>query len=371
MRLSLGCLAVLLLLLIARTASAGKLSCNIAGEPNPIAPTDVQVFKGTKAWVRMGINRDIGGIAVLLDLVNAARPASAINILDARSAGGAAWQTTIMVLDVKQHRRVNYNQAAGNSDSVWGYNGDFEVAHGFVQREWLPLFSNDYREGESLQSRDVLTSPCRGTSLRLGDGRMTVIPSTIRSAEGDVVRLANTYSVRASDSQDWQWLRADQALYLNRAAARRGNLRVYFKVPGYAAAGPVRAYEPFQELPRDGLRNLRCRPDDCFLSTQPISYALLVWRVGGIDLGIAIHGPPGSTFTGFLRLRPNLVCRTGDDDCGNLQWHSAIADSVFDRRTKVRFRAGEVADYSLIYDIGTVDQLKSLGFPPMSSDRFP
>jgi hypothetical protein len=268
-----------------------------------------------------------------------------------------------MVLDRDSHRRINYNQAAGNSDQVWGYGSDFDMSHGFAQREWLPLFSNDYREGESLTARDIQTSPCQGTSSRLGDGRATIVPRTIQTPRGDVVRLTNSYFVRADDAQDWQWLRADQALYLDRGAARAADLRVYYASPGQAVVGPIRGYDPFGPMPRGQVRNQHCRAGDCFFSTNPISYAVLVWRVGGIDLAIAIHPNDGSTFTGFLRLRPDLVCRSGQDNCGNLQWHSAIVDSIFDPKTKRRFKAGEVTDYRLIYDFGTPDQLASLGFP--------
>ena len=340
------------------------LTCFVLGAPNPIPPTDVVTFKGSDAWATVGINRKFGGVAVKLALINPAAPDAPLDILDARSAGGAAWQTAISVADEVNQRIVHYNQAAGNSAANWGFESPYRVgpAIGFAQEDWLPLFSNDYRQGLSFSSPDVLTSPCNHTGFQLGDGKMALVPSLISVGVGRVLRLTDTYMVRSKGDQNWRWIQVDRALYMTLGAARLGNLRIYLAQRGSSVIGPIRAFGEIPLSLKGSVRNVAGNDEDWFVSSQPASYAILAFRVAGQDIGIAIHGRGGQTFTGFLRFRPHALCGQHRDECGSVQWHTSIAMSRFDPSIKTSFKSGDITAYTVEYDIAPLAQLAAEGF---------
>jgi hypothetical protein len=344
-----------------------NLTCNMSAALSPTPPTDMVLFKGTDAWAALGINRLIGGVAVRLDLINPAYPGEPLQIVEARSSGGAAWQNSFGVADEIHQRVLHFNQAAGNSAQVWGYAGDYRVTPGtaIVQQDWSPLFSNDYRNAISFTAPIVNNTPCYHSGYRLGDGQASMSARLLPSGDAKVIELDDSYALRFRQSETWKWIMVDQGLYMDLAAARTGNLRVYLASPsahGPDVVGPIRAYDDFGDYPREKLRNLVCNAGDCMIASKPIAYAVLVWTVQGRDIAIAVHlADPRKNYLGFVRLRTNMMC-TGGDICGNLQFHVRIVDGNLDPAIPKHFAAGQIDTYRVLYDIGTPQQLERLGF---------
>ena len=344
------------------------LTCNVSAALSATPPTDTVLVKGSNAWADFGINRFIGGIAVKLDLINPDHPSAPLQIVEARSSGGAAWQSSIGVADDIEKRILHFDQAAGNSAQVWGYAGDDRVSpgEGIIQQDWSPLFSNDYRNAISFTAPTVNTTPCYHSGYRLGDGRAGLTARLLPSGAGRIIELDDSYSVRFRQDETWKWIMGDQGLYMDLAAARAGNLRIYLAGPASGGAnivGPIKAYDDFGDFPRDGLRNLICRSGDCMIASKPIAYTLLIWTVQGRDIAIAIHlADPQKTYLGFVRLRTNLMCVGGGDRCGNLQFHARLVDGNFDPTAPHHFTAGQINTYRVLYDIGTPQELEQRGY---------
>ena len=342
---------------------ADRLTCFMKGFPSPVASTDRVTFRGADADATVGFNRKLGGIGVELTLTEKKSGAS-LQLVDARSAGGAGWQTSAGVLDSARRRIIHANQAAGNSANNWGYLGDYTVSPsaGIQQLDWLPMLTNDYLDGVSFDAPRVLTSPCRGGAERFGDGKMSLTPETVSAGGASVLRLTDSYQIRAATDQSWQWIQIDQALYLTLAAARIGQLRVYVAQQGHPVVGPILAESAFPAFPKGTLRNIAGHDGEWFFISLPMTYAVMVFRVGDQDIGIAIHMPDLHPFTGSLRYRGALFCHGGGDECGNAQWHTSTAMSRFDPSVPTRYRAGQISTYPVQYDIGTLAHLAALGF---------
>jgi hypothetical protein len=355
------------------TPDTARLTCFVRGVPDPIAPTDSVTFKGSDAWVTVGINRKLGGVAVKLSITNPEAPTQPLDLVEARSAGGAAWQTTVTVADAEKQRIIHFNQAAGNSAANWGFEAAYNIdpATGLSQQEWLPLYSNDYRSGLGFDAPDVATSPCPGSapagipkyepSLRFGDGKLNISPSLIAVGASKVLRLTDSYSIRSVEEKKWKWLEVEQALYMTVAAVRTGAMRVYVKPRDGAMIGGIDPLGDPPESLKGRLRNVEGTSDDWFLSTLPASYAVLVFNVAGKDIGIAVHSSDNRAFTGFLRIRRHPFCRQNRDDCGNIQWHSYIS-SRFDPSVQSQTHAGAIMSYAIDYDIAPVTELAAAGF---------
>jgi hypothetical protein len=344
----------------ALSAAGPRLTCFVLGVPDPIPPTDVVTFRQRDLWTTVGINRKFGGIGVELALTNPTAPNASLNIVDARSAGGAAWQTTTAVADAKDERIVHVNQAAGNSARNWGLESEYEISpmQGIRQQDWLPLVSNDYRDGLSFTAPTVNTSPCHGTGIRIGDGKGSITPSV--GAFG-TLRLTNSYLVRWSVTGDWKWVDREQALYMNPKSARVGDLRIYVAQPKHSIIGPIRPGNmPDKQF--EGMVKIVGGNEDWFVRVFPASYAVLVFKVAGRDVGIAVHLPDNRPFAGFFRFRPHLMCKKEIDYCRPVQWHS-VYSSRFDRSVETRFSAGEMSTYTVQYDLGSPEQLRSIGYP--------
>jgi hypothetical protein len=344
-------------------AADGRLTCFLRGFPQGIKPTDEVTFTSPDVQATIGINRKQGGVGVELTL---ALPHSegSVQLLDPRSAGGAGWQTSIGVADDLRNRIIHYNQAAGNSAHNWGFASGYDIdsTHGILQQDWLPLFSNDYREGLGFDAHQVNTSPCTSGSDQLGDGKLAIRPTSSRTGNNGVLSLTNAYTIRAARDQRWHWIQVDQALYMNLDAVRSTNLQVFLAQVDRPLVGPVSPEgDPPERLIRD-VRHVSGTASDWFLATQPLKYALLVLHLGGHDLGIAIHTPSGRPFTGFLRSREDLFCHDGRPQCGNLQWHSSTAMSRYDPSVPLSYKAGEETIFAVQYDIGTLPHLAALGF---------
>ncbi len=342
-----------------------RLTCFVPGYAHPVPPTDVITFKGSGAWARVGINRKFGGIAVELDLINPASPDTPLPLIEARSAGGAAWQTSIGAADAVNDRLLHFNQAAGNSAHNWGFESRYSIGQdsGIIQQDWLPILTNDYRHPDSVTAPDTLTSPCNHPGFKLGEGKFTLVPSLVPSAGGSVLRLEDTYVIRSEGDQDWQWLQVDQGMYITLTAARVGHLRVYIaQARTGSVVGPVRADSDKPVELTGQVRGVSGVDDDWFISTWPASYVVLVFNVAGRDIGIAMHRPGNAKFTGFLRSRQHIYCKADRDECGSIQWHSSLAMSRWDNSVQTRFKSGTVTPYAVVYDIAPLPQLAALGY---------
>ena len=362
-----------------RSDISQKLSCNIPGSlPQATQPTDSQLFKGTHAWAEVGIHRDIGAIGVAFSLINPDFPETPLQIIEARSSGGAAWQSTIGLTSIINtaagHSQpvVHYNQAAGNSAQVWGFGSTINSGTdiGLVQKNWLPLFSTEVKPaiGSSIFTP---TSPCYHSGTRFGEGLSSIVPSYSKVGNSKVLRLTSTYLFRALNDQSWATGDTEQALYLLRSVARSADLRIYFAgANDKTILGPLRPYEPFPSpsFSKDQIFQLNCPNTDpsasCFMKTLPSSYAVLVWKVKDQDIAIAIHATRrindniANHFTGVINLRQALSCKDpSNDDCGNVQWHTVI--NLPEQQT---LRNGEMIELAVNYDIGTVAEIDALGF---------
>jgi len=338
----------------------------------PVPPTHTVIFKGSDAWVRVGINANLGGVATTLDLINPAHPEAPLVLIDNRSAAGAAWQTS-MGLTNGTTQNTNYNQFCGNSDGNWGYQSSYSVSSsaGIIQQQWLPLESNDYRQ-PAYSSNDIPTSPCPThisnnilPSILLGSGTVNITPQLIPVTSGTVLRLTDAFTYLPSGNQNWTRVSVDQCLYLLPDAVKNGNLRLYIAQTGYPVIGPIKPYGAAPMALKPSVRNIVStnNPVDWCIFTNPLSYAVLVFQVGGRDIGIAIHQTNQKTFQGIFHYRSQLftgvMAEQGDS---SEQWHFNL-DSSVDSTLQTSFSDGVSVLYSVDYDIAPVEQLAAEGFP--------
>ncbi|MCB8884080.1 hypothetical protein ACELLULO517_27930 [Acidisoma cellulosilytica] len=336
------------------------LHCNIAGVPNQMLPTDTLLFKGSDAWVKVGINRTIGDVIVALDLINPQDPNFPVNLIDSRSAGGAAWQISMGGTNAVSGKIIHFNQAAGNSARVWGYEAPLGYSpNGFTQLTWLPLYSNDYRPLGANPKLSENTSPCYNTGVRFGDGRFALESQQIfLNDKSHITRLLYRYSVRHKFQTDWKRFQFDYGIYF---MPENRDLRIYIPEDDHIF-GPIYPYQDLSKTPRGEVRNVVCQEEDCMVATKPISYVVMVWKIHGKDIAVAIHTVDKSKkFDGFVRFRPHVTCDDGKK-CGGVQWHSEVVDSQLHPEQKASFGPGEITSYQLDYDIGTPSQLAQLGF---------
>jgi hypothetical protein len=199
-------------------------------------------------------------------------------------------------------------------------------------------------------SQSVNTSPCYHEGFRFHDGQLSITGQQI----GDAVRLQNRYTVRASVAQTWGRFIPDQAMYVTREVARQHNLRAYFvgaSSPPWLESAFV--YDDFKPPHAVGDCDITA---GCFFY-QPLSYLVLVWNIGGVDVGVAIHRADGSPFQGGIALAKDGACLdTTDDRCGNISWHTYVADAP------LSMAVGDRASYSMTYDVGLESQLSALGY---------
>ena len=348
-----------------------RLNCHISGIL-PIPPTDTETFKGSGAWARVGINRKLGGVATTLELINPDHPEMPLSLIDNRSAAGAAWQSCVGTVDAQNEKLVGYNQSCGNSDQNWGFESSYDISDttGFVQKQWLPLFSVGYKQPANPGGTVRLTSPCPVhisktfyPPIRLGDGKFSIVPQMIQAGAAKILRLTDTYMVRLKDTQAWKQFDFDQCLYLTPAAVQEGDLRAYLAQEGHSIVGPIHLSGEIPVSLRKNVRSVVGDNEDWFISTLPASYVILVYHVAGKDIGIAIHQTNKRAFTGFLRYRPHIfsgiLAREGQS---SHQWHFSLRSGL-DPSLKKSFSAGEISTYSVQYDIAPLDQLAAEGFP--------
>jgi hypothetical protein len=89
------------------------------------------------------------------------RPERALVLIDNRSAAGAAWQSSFGGVDAERDRLVHFNQGCGDSDQNWGFESSYALGPqvGIVQKQWIPLLSNDYKQPGTPSGKEISHQP--------------------------------------------------------------------------------------------------------------------------------------------------------------------------------------------------------------------
>ncbi|MFC1610654.1 hypothetical protein ACFL6C_06835, partial [Myxococcota bacterium] len=362
--LSLLSLLSLLSALPARGAP-NDLTCHYGSMDVPPEETWTAI-SGDDVSVEVGISDLFGGVAVRLSLINNATPASKVNVLEARSAAGAGWQTSYLggvpaggpLLD--DDIIAVFNQAAGNvAGYQWGFDNDYLVSvNGIAALEWNTLASDHYHPNRDFGTT-VAQSPCGDVtgSYIFDDGKLLLGMATIATLHGAAIGMTNIYSLRAQVDQFWTDYAVEQAFYLSKQVASMGVLRVYLRGLSGWYEGPITPAEDYAIAHARGA----CDPVDESCAYQidaDLAYAVFVWNIMGLDVGVAINMPTDPIVTDWVRAHLNMVksiycLDTTDHSCGSIDWHTVITHSI----TTTTFAAGETREYAVAYYVGTLEQL--------------
>lgn len=322
---------------------------NKVGLNEKLVSTHTLGLAGEEVGLRVGFNAKFGGVGTEFTLINVGKGEA--NILEARSAAGAGMQTVQGCYSYGIKREdILFNQGCGNSvGEQWGL--DVDLVKGSVpgiewinQRDWVPLYSD---------SRQVKGSNAEGTSPEVRNvalldyGKMDAAMSL---APNGAILMTHSYSYRSLYDQYWLYQYYGHALYLSRLVARQGEARMILKRKG---GGSI--YAPFiaygfkvTGLPLcSGSENVYCVPSD-------IAYIMLVYTIFGKSVGVVMETP------GLVQLRLNDKAYIND---GNA-WGSGSIDIQNNSKwdTDARFPKGSVRNYSVNYRIGTIEQLKEIGY---------
>ncbi|WP_165226262.1 hypothetical protein [Aquisphaera insulae] len=318
--------------------------------------THVKTIVGSEVAVTLGIAGDFGGVGVTFELARRQSDGSVgspVNILEARSAAGSGWQTSVLLRDQTKHQTIVFNQAAGNSTPFqWGYKNDYFELAAF---KWNPVVSDHVHPNYNF-SHSVATSPFDGSGYVLEDGRLHIGTNTVSVGSGSIVDITNQYTLRSRFDQTWEGWAAEQAFYLNKAVARSHHLRVFLRgASGGWSEGLIRPYDNY--VVRNGQST--CDENGCSAKTNSLSYVLFIWEVDGSDIAVAIV-PPNESCYGHLNMSrftygPNPT--TDPDANGSIDWHTVVA-----AQDTTHFPAAAERPYQVRYLVGTPDQLSSLGY---------
>jgi hypothetical protein len=321
-----------------------RLSCNLAFSYAPPATVNVGLIASQVTSV-VGLSDSMGGVGVKLELVNNQYPNQYVNVVEPRSAAGAGWQTSYIIQDWPGGvGNIVFNQAAGNAvGSQWGYTNRYAFSGSVINAmDWNPLVSDHIHE------TGAAFSPCKGTGYLFDNGKVDVNGSLVNTSAGSVILWKNAYSFQSRMNQSWPSWSAEQALYLNKQVASMGNLRIYLK-RGTTLVGPIR---PVSRFSIPGATCVQNNGSAC--NTGPYDYAVLVWNIFGLDVGIAI---PNLSNGVSLNMEEVTYCANASDlTCGNISFHSWTSLG------SVNIPAGAVRTVSRNYYIGTLPQLAALGY---------
>ncbi|NOK22017.1 hypothetical protein [Corallococcus carmarthensis] len=321
-----------------------QLSCFQPFEWAPPATVNVGLIASQVTSV-VGLSDSIGGVGVKLELVNNQYPTQYVNVVEDRSAAGAGWQTSYIIQDWPGGvGNIVFNQAAGNSTAgQWGYTNLYAFSGSTINAlDWNPLVSDHLHEaGTSF-------SPCYSTGYVFDDGQSNITGALVNTAAGSVVRWTNAYSFRARVNQSWPQWSAEQALYLKKNVASMGDLRIYLR-KGSTVHGPIRPVSRFTIPEATCVQN-----NGSACNTVPYDYAVLVWNILGVDVGIAI---PDLSDGVSLNMEETTYCSNANDlTCGNINFHA------WKRLPSANILAGSVRTVARDYVIGTLPQLAALGY---------
>lgn len=333
--------------------ASSLLSCNYPWSNKPPV-TDSLAISGSRAKVKVGLNKQFGGVGVQFALINNAFPDKPVDVIEARSAAGAGWQYTEFV-SAYDGNEVIINQAAGNSlGSQWGLSEDFSTSSTTINPlNWTPFYQ------DSFNSKGV--SPCVGTSGYFDLGAVTLIgqPFSIPN-NGTGVKLSHKLTLQSIVNQYWQNVLPVKALYLSRHVGRDGNMRVFIQGKSGWQIGPIYPYDRWAEddlIDQFGIShgNLIIPIQGGSWSTiwDPIDHIVLVWNIFGLDIGLVIAKPNGAS----LRLQENVYCTDMKDECGSID-----LITFHGNEPNASYLKGATRQYTTTYYIASMQQLKAMGF---------
>jgi hypothetical protein len=326
------------------------LTCNYQWDAIPIVSHEL-VEVGDPLMVKMGFSDSFGGIGVELELSDRNNSARKVNVLEARSGGGAGWQHSALIYAYDGNVLLA-NQAVGNSVHYqWGYNsnllysqtGEFNL---LSADKWVP----NYPDSFSL----VGSSPCmpNNSGLFFDYGKPSIRSWTEKTEKGSIVRITKSYSLRSAIDQFWSNYTSMEALYLNLSAARETDLKMYVVGNGWID-GPIRPYEFIDQLPH-AQRIDNSSITRTFHYGPEANYSVLVWNIDGVEVGLVSFFTAGA----WIRLEKEAYCiDPNDDKCGNINHifsNEVYQDAVFNKDS--------IRTYHYDYIIGTLPQLFELGY---------
>ena len=109
----------------------------------------------------------------------------------------------------------------------------------------------------------------------------------------------------------------------------------------------------------------KCEDNACSSQTDPLSFALFVWDVGGLDIAVAVV-PPNDSCYGHLNMAKAVYGTDPTDDRnGSIDWHTVVAAIE-----PAKFETGSCRPYQVRYLVGTLEQLAKLGYQ-VGQERVP
>ena len=308
--------------------------------------SDVQVgMIGSDVTSVVGVNQQFAGIGAKFQLLNNKSQGNWVDVLEPRSGAGAGWQTSMLVKDWPGGVGIIvFNQGAGNSTAdQWGYANTFsENGQNIHSLGWNPVYS------DHIHAVAGAHSPCIPNGYIFDDGAVNILGAKVATPHGTALVWKNQYRYKSRIQQQWPSVSVEQAFYLSRSVARMGNLRLYLR-RGATKHGPFKPYDSFS-IPSatcDQVNGSHC-------NTLAYDYAVLVWNIFGLDIGIAI--PDLNAVS--MNLETRTYCgNAANDACGNLNFHSWVRNGGADS-----IAPGEIRTYSQLYYVGTLPQLADLGY---------
>jgi hypothetical protein len=327
------------------------LTCQAIGIWDAPPATNYGFVQGTDVAVKIGIAGNYGGVGVLFSL-------NGVNILESRAATGGGWQTSSVIWDgpaAGPHQHILFNQGAGNSRvGQWGYHNSYA---GLTAQDFNPIWSDNIHPASDHTLNDQ-TSPCPTPAPKgylFDHGKLNIGMATgATPGHGNLVLLTNEYTYQHQVNQAWPSWYAEQAFYLDKKIARSNNLRVYVTDVNNVKS----QIDPFNGLATQSTPYLSG------IDFPNIKYAILVWKIDGKDIGVAIDGRRQATlgtrqsFHGSLmRQDNNFSCMTGEDHCGVFEWHTYMQE-----HRPATLAVGTPTKVSTDYRVGTLQQLAAWGY---------
>ena len=338
-----------------------KLNCGIDGMAIP-ATTHTYGVNGSTVSTNVSVAGGLGGIPTELWLKNNFT-GHQINIIEGRSAAGAAWNNSIMALDGYGTHILLTNQSGGNSMNQWGYEVALENTRGFAQTDWTPQYLDHYHDGSSYADPVVPQSPCAPETKDWAyyDAQWT-LRNDVRSTRSGAKtsHFDMQFAMRARQENWWRTFQFDQAMYIRRQVAREHDLRVilvgkdraWIKTVNPVDAGPVWSD---RSLGAYGC-NANAPVPGCGMHTPDLDYAIFVFNVDGLQIGMAVHRPDDRPFQIELAMESSIT-NFGE---GSVNFHNWLEDGF--NPPSAHHLPGQIVSYMMSYEVGSLDELAQLGY---------
>ena len=356
-------LILFILLLQQNKALGGNLNVINVSHYNPMndpgKTESVKITGGEKQDIEVDIrlSKELSGIAVGLLL-------NGVNVIEADSAAGAAWQTSYLISAIDNLDIYVFNQAAGNSTPfAWGYSNVFSAypGKGIVAWDWNPICADHMHPGGDF-GNSVRFCPTGGySSATFLEGRPRIDLSKIPVSTGNVIKITHEYSYRALENQAWDIFALEQAFYIDRLVAKKSKLKAYLGVRS-------KVYEVFLggpglKVPKEIVYEAEIIENQSYKIRKDLNYVVFVWNIKGKNIGVAIDMPRNAPYEfGGAHLNIERTVYGPDPNNyahGNIPWHTWIEHK---NGEIVSFAEGDIKNFSLDYYVGTPAQLNELGY---------